>query len=166
MDSGDSDSNRVKTDGQNPIVNGGNNPVENGFKIIHHNSWDKTLNVRDFAMKNPGNYSIRIRAACRVPSRDQVVESAKEMLALRFQQQMKDNPKGERWHLEAQTGDLEHFKKDWMFTYGPARMKVTQDLAGQPRPIAELDVPATIGEPGIYEIQVPFTMQSAGVTIE
>jgi hypothetical protein len=166
IDSGDSDSNRVPTDGQNPIVNGGNNPVENGFKRLHHNSWDKTLNVRDFAMAHSGNYILRIRAGCTIPSREQVVESAAKILENRLQDQMKENPKGEKWHIEQRDRDLEHFKNDWMYRYGPARMKVSQELGGQPRVIAELDVPAHKDKPDVYEIPLHFTTQRAGFTIE
>lgn len=73
IDSGDSDANRVRIGGNNAIVNGGNNPVVDGFKKVHHDSWDKKLNVRDFVIKDPGEYIIRFRAASRVPDRAEVV---------------------------------------------------------------------------------------------
>lgn len=166
IDSGDSDSNRVRIDGQNPIVNGGNNPVLDGFKKLHHDSWDKTLNVRDFKMKQPGKYVLRFRAAGKVPGRKEVVESARAILEHRFKQQMADNPKGEKWHREQSENDLRHFENDWMYRYGPPRMKVVLTLGGQPRTVAEFDVPATLDAPQIYEVPVVFSGQSAGVTVE
>ena len=167
IDSGDSDSNRVKLeDGQKPIVNGGKNPVEDGFKRVHHNSWDRVLNVRDFAMKHPGQYVVRIRAAGSRPNREQVVASAKAFLDKRFDEQMEKNPKGERWHRSSRDNDLIHFETDRRYDYGPVRMKLIQDLGGQPKPIAEMDVPQSKDSPNIFEIPVAFTTQRAGLSIE
>jgi hypothetical protein len=166
VDSGDSDANRVRVDGQTPIVNGGNNPVSDGWKKLHHNSWDKTINVRDFAMRDPGNYILRIRAAGVVPSREQVIESARAILQRRLDDQLKENPKGEQWHREAYTRDLEHFRSDRMYDYGPPRLKLIQDLGGQPKTITEFDVSAPLNQPQIFEIPVSFSTARAGVTIE
>lgn len=166
IDSGDSDSNRVLVDGQRPIVNGGNNVVRDGFKLVHHDSWDKKLNVRDFAMKDPGTYIVRIRAAGNIPTREEVVESATKVLQKRFDDQMKDNPKGEKWHREQMERDLAHFKNDRMYDYGPARLKLVLDLGGQPKTITEFDVPNKLTEPKVFEVPVEFTTQRAGVTIE
>jgi len=166
IDSGDSDSNRVVVDGQRPIVNGGNNSVQAGYKLVHHDSWDKKLNVRDFAMKDAGAYIVRIRAAGRVPDRKQVVESAKAILQKRLDEQMTNNPKGEKWHREQMERDLTHFQNDRMYDYGPARAKLVLDLGGQPRTITEFDVTGSLAEPKIYEIPVEFTKQRAGITVE
>lgn len=166
VDSGNDDSNRVRIDGQNPIVNGGNNPVVDGFKQLHHASWDKTLNVRDFALKHPGTYTVRIRAYGVIPNRERVVASASAALERRFQEQMKENPKGEKWHREAVERDLKHFQTDRIYDYGPPRLKLIQDLAGQPKTIAEFDVDASHDAPKTYEISVPFTTDRAGLTIE
>lgn len=166
IDSGDSDSNRIKIAGQNPIVNGGRNEVVEGYKRVHHDSWDKKLNVRDFAMKHPGTYRVRIRTAGKVPDREQVVESAKSYLQKRFDEQMQQNAKAEKWHRKQMEADLEHVRSDRMYDYGPARLKLIQDLGGQPRTVAEFDVPESLDNPGIHEILVPFTTQRAGLTIE
>ncbi|MCY2985505.1 MAG: DUF1592 domain-containing protein [Planctomycetota bacterium] len=167
IDSGDSDSNRVKLeDGQRPIVNGGANPVEDGFKRVHHNSWDRVLNVRDFALKHPGQYVVRIRAAGSRPNREQVVASAKSFLDKRFDEQMEKNPKGERWHRSSRDNDLIHFETDRRYDYGPVRMKLVQDLGGQPKPISEMDVPTSKDSPHVFEIPVTFTTQRAGLSIE
>ena len=166
IDSGDSDSNRVDVDGQRPIVNGGNNPVRDGFKLVQHDSWDKKLNVRDFALKSPGTYLVRIRAAGHVPSRDEVVSSARGILQRRFEEQMANKPDGEKWHRQQMEHDLAHFQNDRMYDYGPARLKLVLDLGGQPQTITEFDVPEDLAQPKIYEIPVAFTTQRAGVTVE
>lgn len=166
IDSGDSDSNRVNVDGQRPIVNGGRNPIRDGFKAVHHDSWDKKLNVRDFAMKYPGNYIIRIRAAGRIPSRDEVVTSASKILQKRFDDQMAKEPQREKWHRLQMEKDLAHFQNDRMYEYGPPRLKLVLDLGGQPRTITEFDVSETLEQPKEYEIPVAFTTQRAGVTAE
>ncbi|MCA9085798.1 MAG: DUF1592 domain-containing protein, partial [Planctomycetaceae bacterium] len=165
-DSGDSDSNRVTYDGQRIIVNGGRSRVENGFKVMHHESWDRKLNARDFALPHAGEYLIRIRAGSVVPTREQVVESARGFLKDRLDKQMQKNGKGEQWHREAMERDLQHFQTDRMYDYGPPRLKVSINLGGQPRVIDEFDVPASIDEPGIYEVRAFFTTERAGITLE
>ena len=166
FESGSSDSNRVTYDGQRLIVNGGNNPVEGDYKILHHTNWDKNLNTRDFALKNEGEYILRIRAAGKVPTREQVIASAEKILRNRMEEQIQKNPKGEKWHREQYERDLEHFKTDRMYDYGPPRLKLVQTLGGQPRVIAEFDVPTTLDDPGVYEVRTRFTTEKAGVTIE
>jgi mono/diheme cytochrome c family protein len=166
IDSGDSDSNRVEVDGQRPIVNGGNNRVVDGFKFVHHDNWDKKLNVRDFAMTHPGNYAVRVRAAGRVPSRAEVVDSANGFLQHRLDEQLQNNPKGEQWHRKQFDSDLQHFRTDWIYNYGPARLKIVQDLGGQPKTVAEYDVPQALDDPQVHETIVPFSTQKAGVTVE
>ncbi|MFO0869618.1 MAG: DUF1592 domain-containing protein [Pirellulales bacterium] len=165
-ESGDSDSNRVRYGRNNAIVNGGRNPVRDGFKVLHHESWDKHLNARDFRVEHPGEYIVRIRAAGRIPSRDEVVESARRALAHRRDEQIAKNPAGKKWHDEQFERDLQHFARDRMYDYGPPRLKLIQTLGGQPRTIGEFDVPATLEEPGVYEVRTRFTTESAGLTLE
>ncbi len=165
-ETGDSDSNRVKYDGNNAIVNGGRNPVKDGFKVLHHDSWDKHLNARDFKVKHEGEFIVRIRAAGRVPTREEVVETARLKLAERRDKQTKENPKGEKYHVAQFETDLKHFETDRMYDYGPPRLKLVQTLGGQPKTIAELDVDAPLKEPMIYEVRTRFNTESAGLTIE
>lgn len=166
IDSGDNDSNRKIYDKQNVIVNGGNNPVKDGFKVLHHDNWDKHLNARGYALKHEGEYIIRIRAAGFVPKRDAVVESARKALQDRFDKQMKENPKGEKYHREHMERDLKHFQTDRMYDYGSPRLKLIQNLGGQPKVLAEFDVDATLDKPREYEIRARFTTEQAGLTIE
>ncbi len=163
---GDGDHSRVKYDGQNAIVHGAKNRVEGNFKVMHHDSWDRHLNARDFKMKHEGDYVIRIRAGGKVPTREQVVESARKFLDHRFDEQMKNNPKGERWHREAVVNDLKHFEADRIYDYGPPRLKLIRDLGGQPKVLTEFDVPASADKPDIHEFRTRMTTERAGITIE
>lgn len=164
---GDGDSSRVAYDGQRLIVHGAKNPVENGFKVIHHNSWDKAPSMRDFALKHAGEYIIRVRAAGRVPTRKQVVESALGFLEHRRKEQMQKNPKGEQWLREQVERDRKHFETDRMYEYGPPRLKLSVNLGGQPRVVDEYDVPNTVSNPGLFESRTPMsTIPRAGIKIE
>ena len=165
-ESGDNDSNRVRYGKNNAIVNGGNNPVEGDFKVMHHERWDKKLNARDFVLPSAGTYTIRIRAGGSVPSRAEVVASAKRALTDRFEKQMKENPKGERWHREQLERDLAHFESDRMYDFGPPRLKLIRDLGGQPTVLAEFDVDASKEEPKLYEFKAKFTTEKVGLTID
>lgn len=165
-ETGDSDSNRVRYDGNNAIVNGGRNPVKDGFKVLHHESWDRTLNARDFKVKHEGEYVIRVRAGGKVPSREDVVRAAEKTLTARMEKQTKENPKGERYHRDQFERDLAHFKNDRMYDYGAPRLKLIQTLGGQPRVLAEFDVPASVDKLGTYEFRTRFTTESAGITLE
>ncbi|MCA9007277.1 MAG: DUF1592 domain-containing protein, partial [Planctomycetaceae bacterium] len=165
-DSGDSDRNRVNFDGQRIIVNGGRNPVQNGYKVLHHNNWDKKLNARDFRMPHAGQYRIRIKAAGKVPGRAEVVASAKQALQHRMEQANRKNPQGAKWTRMQFDRDLKHFQSDPMYDYGPPRLKLTQHLGGQPEVLAELDIDATLAQPKVYEVLGYFSTEKAGITIE
>ncbi|MCH9655623.1 MAG: DUF1592 domain-containing protein [Planctomycetes bacterium] len=165
-DSGDSDRNRVVYDGQRIIVNGGKNKVENGFKVIHHANWDKKLNARDFKLPYAGNYTIRIRAAGKVPTRAAVVSSAKKALQYRMDQKNKKNPQGAKWTKQQFERDLKHFETDSIYDYGVPRLKFTQHLGGQPKVLTEMDIDAPLSQPKVYEFQGFFSTQKASITIE
>lgn len=166
LESGDSDSNRVEYDGQRLIVNGGQNQVVGNYKVMHHNNWDRHLNVRDFALPNEGRYIVRIRAYGKVPTRQQVVDSAEVFLRQRMEQDNKERPKNEKYHLQAYEETLKHFQTDPMYDYGPPRVKLVQNLGGQPRVVAEFDVDARIDEPKEYEVEIDFLTQKAGINLE
>jgi mono/diheme cytochrome c family protein len=165
-ESGDSDSNRVTYDGQRLIVNGGKNRAENGFRVMHHESWDRKLNARDFALPYEGEYIIRIRAGGRVPTRNEVVESARGFLNHRRDEQMQKNPAGKKWLDEQFERDLDHFRTDRMYDYGPPRLKLIVNLAGQPIVVGEVDVDAPVEAPQLYEMRTRMTTWKAGITVE
>lgn len=165
-ESGDSDSNRVNYDGQRLIVNGGKNRAENGFRVMHHQSWDRKLNARDFRLPYEGEYIIRIRAGGRVPTRNDVVESARGFLNHRRDEQMKKNPAGKKWLDEQFERELKHFRTDRMYDYGAPRLKLIVNLAGQPIVVGETDVDASVSNPKLYEFRTRMTTWKAGITIE
>jgi hypothetical protein len=165
-ESGNSDSNRVDFMGQRPIVNGGQNAVRDGCVVMHHDNWDRKVNTRDFRLKYPGTYQIRIHAGGRVPDREQVVASAEKFLRERRDRELKENPKAKRYIEETYENTLQHFRTDRMYDYGPPRIKVIRDLAGQPEVIAELDIDASHRDMKDFVIETDFTTESAGITIE
>jgi hypothetical protein len=156
------DQRRVAFDAKNNsvIVNGGKNTEEGDWVVVHHESWDKGVDARNFSVPIEGTYIIRLRAAGRVPTRAQVVAGAERVLAGRRDQQIKENPQGTRWHNEAYQNDLKHFQTDPLYNYGPPRVKIVQHLGSQPRTVAECDI--TEGAK-TYEFPVRFTTQSAGI---
>ncbi len=164
---GPMDQRRVRFDPQNnPIVNGANNQQDGDWVVVHHNSWDKVIEARGFRVPTPGKYTIRIHAAGRVPNREQVVESADKILRQRRDEQTTQNPKGKEWHDRQYETDLNHFKNDRIYDYGPPRIKLVQQLGPQPRVIAEFDVTGTLQKPSTHEFSVRFTTEEAGIRTE
>ena len=153
-------------DRNNPIVNGGNNPHQGEWVMIHHASWDKTINARDFRLPAAGEYLIRVRLAGRTPSRDDVVATAESILAERRDEQDAKDADRARHHAEQFERDLDHFRSDRMYDYGPPRAKLVLQLGSQPRTVAEFDVEGTIDEPQIIEQRVRCTTESVGITLE
>ncbi len=164
---GDGDSSRITLpDKQRPIVHGGQNLKRDGLTIMHHASWNLNPNARDFAMPHEGDYIIRIRAAGVVPSREAVVASAEKLLAARRDEQDAKNPGGKKWTQQSYENDLKHFQTNRIYDYGAPRLKLIQDIAGQPRVLAEFDVDAKPDAPKIYEFRTRFNTRKAGVTLE
>jgi mono/diheme cytochrome c family protein len=165
-ESGDDDSNRVRYGENNAIVNGGNNAIEGIFKVLHHDGWDKNLNARDFVLPSAGTYKIRVRAGGHVPDRAAVVATAENILTARFEKQMKEDASREKWHRQQLEQDLEHFKSDRIYNYGPPRLRLTRDLGGQPLMLAEFDIDASKEAPKVYEFTAKFTTEKVGLTLE
>ncbi|TWU18083.1 hypothetical protein Poly21_02380 [Allorhodopirellula heiligendammensis] len=165
-ESGNSDRNRVTYDGQRVIVNGGKNRVEGDYIVMHHGSWDRKFNVRDFRLTDPGKYRIRIRAGTHVPDRQAVLASAETLLTMRLEDAIKRKPQEESGKRKELARQLEHFKSFPAYNYGPARVEITRQLGGQPERVAEFDIDAPIDEMSTYEFDTVFSNQDAGLTIE
>lgn len=167
MEQGKSDdSYRVSIGEHRPIVNSGNNPVREQFLEVHHASWDKGLNVRDFRVKDSGLYKIRFRAAGRVPMREEVVASARKFLGVQRDERVREKPEHAKYFEEEFVNTLKHFESARCYDYGPPRVKLTRFLDGQPATIAELDVDASLDQPTIYEVETRLTKQQLGFTLE
>ena len=164
---GPADRTRKRLDPRNnPLVNGGNNQQEDEWVVVHHNSWDKSVGARDFRVPTAGNYAIRIQAAGRVPTHEAVIASAQRFLEHRRDEQDAKNPAGRKYTQQQLERDLEHFRNDRMYDYGPPRVKLTLQLGPQPRTLAEFDADAAPDAPKIHEFQARFTTESAGVHFE
>ncbi|MBP3960061.1 DUF1592 domain-containing protein [Gemmata sp. G18] len=164
---GPADRTRVRLDAKNnAIVNGGQNTQEGDWVVIHHEWWNKSVGAREFQVPTAGDYVIRIHAAGRAPGRSEVVKTAETYLAQRRDEADKKNPKGAQYNKLAFERDLEHFKTDRMYDYGPPRAKVVQQLGPQPRTLAEFDASGTKDKPRVHEFTTRFTTETAGVSLE
>ncbi len=164
-ESGRDDGNRVTYDGQRLIVNGGQNRVEGDFVVMHHDSWDRTINIRDFRLPHAGRYKIRICAGGTTPDRNTIVAAAEPFLQHRMENELRDHPQGEQWHRRAFQETLEHFRNHPIYNYGPPRFKLTQTLGGQPRVLFRHDVAASPNNPEVIEWEADFSTQSAGIEL-
>ncbi len=156
---------RVKHDGNNILLNDGENTTEGDFTVVHHDAWNKSIGFRDFQVPSAGEYVIRIRAAGRVPSRAEVIASAKSILQTRRDEAIAKKPESEKRETERVESDLVHFQADRMYDYGPPRVKVAINLGGTPQVISEFDVEGSPSDPAIYEARARFTTEKAGVKL-
>ncbi|MEZ0389956.1 MAG: DUF1592 domain-containing protein [Verrucomicrobium sp.] len=160
-----SDGARIKRDGKDITLGKGALPAENGFAVMHHAGWDRVVYARNIALANPGKYTIRFRAAGRIPTRAQVIEGAKLVLA-----QRRDQAIAKGSSREYQQGlydvDLKHFETHRMYDYGAPRVKVVTKIGGVPKVIAEMDINATEAEPQVYEVTADFTKQKSHIQFE
>jgi hypothetical protein len=160
-----SDGARVKRDGQTITLSDGINATENGFAVVHHSAWNTVVGFKQFKLPHEGEYLIRFRAAGRVPTRAQVVESARLLLGQRRDQEVaKGSSRPYQDDLYAR--DLAHFETHRMYDYGPPRVKISTTLGGTPRVVAEMDVDAPESAPKVYEVRAHLTRQQGGVTLE
>jgi mono/diheme cytochrome c family protein len=160
------DRTRVERDGQRIILNKGKIEAENGTAVMRVNSWDKNINFRDFRLPHEGEYVIRIRASSRVPDRAAVVAGAEIFLRERAEKEAEKNPERRDRILADVEENLEHFRTDPMYGYGPPRIRIIRDLGGQPTPVATFDIDAPSPEAKIFEFRTFFTTEKAGVTLE
>ncbi|MGV3531499.1 MAG: DUF1592 domain-containing protein, partial [Chthoniobacteraceae bacterium] len=156
---------RVKRDGNNILLNDGENPTENGFTVIHHDSWNKGIGFRSFKVPAEGEYIIRFRAAGRVPTRAQVLETVKKIRGAERDRRIAEKPKDKKYFDEDYERNLRHFESHRMYDYGPPRVRVGTDLGGTPKTVAEMDIDAPEKAPGIYEVRAKFTKEDGGVRL-
>ncbi len=148
------------------VVNGGEvNRMEGDFVVVHHNVWNAAIGSRGYHMPVEGTYVIRIHAAGRIPSHEQVIAAAQKLLVKRRLEANAKYPDRARDHEDSYQRDLAQFQ-DRMYDYGPPRIKLSLQLGPIPRVIDEFDVDGTVAEPKIYERRVRFTKEEAGVVIE
>ncbi|MCW1885433.1 DUF1592 domain-containing protein [Luteolibacter flavescens] len=157
---------RVKRDGNNILLNRGENAVENGFTVVHHASWDRGIGFRAFSVPAEGEYILRFRAAGRIPTRAQVVKSATDLLQKQLDDQLANDPGGEKYHREGFATNVAHFRTHRMYDYGPPRVKITRHLGGAPLVIAEMDVDAPVAQPATYEVKLRLTPADAGISLD
>lgn len=163
---GSNDRNRVRLDAKNnPIVKGGAHQYDGDWVVLHRGHWDN-FNARDFRVPTPGIYTVRVRVAGRIPSRDDVVRTASAILKERQAKDDEKNPDRVKQNQERFEQDLQHFRDDRMYDYGPPRLKLVLQLGSQPRTVAEFDAEGSSVDPRIVEFPAWFTTDTAGVSLE
>lgn len=156
------DRTRVERGNNKVLLNGGsNNKIENGFVVTRSTSWDRIVGFRGFKLEHPGDYIIRVRAASRVPPREEVVSMMTPVLTERAQKEAEKRGRDlDRERLEEQ---LDHFRTDRMYDYGPARIRIEGKLNGQPFYSHEFDIDSSWPEAREFEHRATFTTESAGL---
>ncbi|YCM46564.1 DUF1592 domain-containing protein [Verrucomicrobiaceae bacterium 227] len=150
--------------GQNKIIlNGGTkNEIVDGFVVSRSLDWDRIVGFRDFKLEHPGEYIVRIRAASRVPSRSDVVNFMTPLLTQRAEDEArKQNRPINKDYLQRQ---IDHFKTDRMYHYGPARLTIEGKLDGQPAFNHEIDLDSPFPKAQNFEIRAFFTTENAGLS--
>jgi hypothetical protein len=155
---------RVNRGNHRILLNNGENKTEGDFTVIHHDAWNKGVGFRDFQVPVAGDYIIRFRAAGRIPSRDDVIASARAELQKRRNDNIANGKSSKEREHERVERELQHFRTDRMYDYGPPRVRIAIQLGGVPVPVAEMDIDAAPSEPKIYEVRTHFSTESAGVT--
>jgi len=156
------DRTRVERGGQRILLNGGSkNEIEDGFVVARSTSWDRIIGFRGFKLPFAGQYIIRIRASSRVPSRNDVLEMMTPILSEReHQEAQKRNREVNTKHLEEQ---INHFRVDRMYDYGPARIRIEGKLSGQPFFSEEFDIDSTWPKAKDFEFRAFFTTEDGGI---
>jgi hypothetical protein len=157
---------RTRVDrGKNKIIlNSGRNEYVDGFTALRTTDWDRQAGFRDFKLEHAGEYIVRIRASSGVPKRDVVVEVMRKKLTERAQKDA--DKRGRELDVKRVEEELDHFRSDPMYDYGPGRLRVEVKLGGQPTFIEELDFDSTFPEAKEFEIRARFDTQNAGVGLE
>ena len=129
--------------------------VRDGFLV--HCGVDYPCGFRWFKIPETGKYVVRVRAAGLVPSREQVIQSVKDTVLKRKEEdddQWRNAEPAVRRQLQAEWLENEwpamrrHFETEPIYEYGPPRMKVTNHRG---EVIGTVSVEATIDSPQIYE---------------
>ena len=156
------DRTRVERGKNHILLNGGSkNQIIDGFVVSRSLDWDRIVGFRDFQLEQPGEYIIRVRAASRVPTRDDVVDFMTPLLKKRAQDDAKKrNRPLDQDRLQTQ---LAHFQTDRMYHYGPARLAIEGKLDGQPAFNHEIDLDVSFPNALNFEIRANFTTAKAGL---
>ncbi len=149
--------------GQNKILlNGGSkNQIIDGFTVSRSLAWDRIIGFRDFQLEHPGEYLIRIRAASRTPSRNDVVKFMTPLLTQRAEEEA--TKRNRPLNQEYLQNEIDHFKTVRIYQYGPARLTIAGKLDGQPAFNHEIDLDSSYPKAKNFEVRAHFTTQKAGL---
>ena len=158
---------RVKRGRDNVILNAGQiSRIAGEFTFMRREAWNGSIGFRDFAVAVEGDYLIRLRAAAKVPERKAFTAWVRQVLEKRRAAEIALEPQKKQWIDDDFENRVKHFETSRTYDYGPPRLKLTQDLAGTPSVIAELDIAAPVSAPQVYELTRHFTTARGGLTFE
>ena len=167
LEEGSGDDHRVLlSDGQKPIVHGGKNRKDGAFTIMNRSWWDREADVRAFNVPMAGEYTIRIRAGGRIPSRAEIMQAVEPRLVEQRKQRMIEQPKSARYNQQIYERDREHFRSNRIYDYGPPRLRVTLGLGSKKTTLAEFDVAAPREQPRVYEFRAHLSTEPVDIHLE
>jgi len=155
------DRTRVERGNNRILLNMGNNKEVDGFTVLRISGWDRNIGFRDFKLEHPGEYLVRFHAASRVPTQAELAKKATKFVTdqARKEAANRNRPVDQSW-LDRQ---IEHFKTDPMYRYGPGRLRIEGKLGGQPAFVRELDIEAIYPNAQTYEVKATFDTSKAGL---
>ena len=158
---------RVKRGENNILLNAGQiSRMAGEFTFMRREAWNGSIGFRDFVVPTEGDYIIRFRAAARIPKRTTFITEVLQFLEKRRTAEIAQEPGKKKWVDDDFENRMKHFQASRTYDYGPPRLKLTQDLAGTPSVIAEMDIAAPENAPRVYELSRHFTTARGGLTFE
>ncbi len=149
------------------IVKGGGSFVRDGWVIQKGAKDEAAAGFRWFKIPQTGEYIVRVRAAAVVPTREQAIASAQQIILEEYRAgQWKKLAVAERreaeakWLREEWPEIVEHFNNDPMYDFGFPRLKVVDETR---KVIGEINVESSLDEPGTYEFRHRFKYTTRGL---
>ena len=148
-------------EGHRFLIKGGGVQVKDGWLIKKRSREEGAAGFRWFRIPQSGTYLIRIRAAARVPSLEEVENSVQQILWQNVEQELLDENQSdheimvakETWLREEWAEILADLRDTFYYNYGSPRMKIVD---GNGAVVDEFSVDAPIAEPRTYEIRHEF----------
>lgn len=156
---------RVPRGGHDVLINPGNNRISGAWTILDRVDHDTEYGFREFAVPTEGVYTLRFRAFGDVPSRAEIVQRVTPLVIDHIHNWFDGKLRGSEFDRELER-QLQRYRDDPMYNYGPGRIRITQSLGGTPTVVAEMDIEASSDNPRTYEIPLRFTTEEAGILIE
>lgn len=148
------------------LIKGGGTKVEDGWLVQKGNRHEEAAGFRWFRIPQSGTYIVRIRAAARIPTRDEVVASIQQIRWQHVERDLQQENKTadeiavqkEAWLKEEWPEILQNAQSKFYYNYGSPRLKIVD---GDGVVVDEFNVETPLEKPRTYEIRHQFR-ESAG----